>query len=989
MPKLEKKTTDSSKKKAVIKKVVDKAMKSGTAGDNKKDIAQKKSRAKANVKTLDKKTKQTTSKKKKLIAIKLVQDDDSLPTEKNVLLKKLIFQIAFKTVYGQSLYISGNHPILGNGDPEKAVPLQYFNEEYWYLVIALPNEQIPVSGITYHYLLKNADGSTSFDWGNDKMILPLPDQLTEMVFLDSWNYAGFYENAFYTEPFEKVLLAHEHVIENLATPNNTTHVFKIKAPLLTKEQSLCLIGSSKSLGAWHKDKALVLEKKEGDSYYSIALNLSKETFPIAYKYGIYDSIKNQFIGYESGDNRVVRDAGATNRLTILNDGFAHLPNNTWKGAGAAIPVFSLRSTSSFGVGEFLDLCLFADWSSQVGLKIIQILPINDTTATHTFTDSYPYAAISAFALHPIYLNLTAIADEAGLKELHKLEKERKHLNELPTVDYVAVSKIKHSFSQSVFKRTKKTVFAKADYIEFYNLNKHWLLPYAVFCYLRDQYGTVDFSKWPAYKHFQWSDIEELTNETSPAFDEVSYYLFIQYYLDKQLKEATAYAHAKGIIVKGDIAIGVYRHGVDAWQNPSLYHLDYQAGAPPDGFAIKGQNWGFPTYNWQRMKQDGFSWWNQRFSQMSYYFDAFRIDHILGFFRIWSIPMHAVEGIMGHFEPSLPLHVNEFHQQHIWFDENRYTRPFLNEQVLWEVFGYDNELVKSMFLLPIGEGHYQLQPSFATQRLVEEHFEQLEKDTHHDKIKQGLYNLISNVILFKVADGDGLQYHFRFGMEDTHSFRYLESGTREQLKKLYVDYFFRRQDQFWMQEALQKLPSLKRGTNMLVCGEDLGLVPTCVPEVMKQLGLLSLEIQRMPKDPTKEFFHPNDAPYLSVVTPSTHDMSTIRGWWEEDREKIQHFYNHELGQMGEAPMYCEAWINKAIVLQHLYSPAMWSIFQLQDILGMDEKVRRQNPADERINVPADPKHYWCYRMHLSLEKLLATEDFNKEFAGYIKASGRNG
>ena len=159
--------------------------------------------------------------------------------------------------------------------------------------------------------------------------------------------------------------------------------------------------------------------------------------------------------------------------------------------------------------------------------------------------------------------------------------------------------------------------------------------------------------------------------------------------------------------------------------------------------------------------------------------------------------------------------------------------------------------------------------------------------------------------------------------------------------------------------------------------------------MKQLGLLSLEIQRMPKDPTKEFFHPNDAPYLSVVTPSTHDMSTIRGWWEEDREKIQHFYNHELGQMGEAPMYCEAWINKAIVLQHLYSPAMWSIFQLQDILGMDEKVRRQNPADERINVPADPKHYWCYRMHLSLEKLLATEDFNKEFAGYIKASGRNG
>jgi 4-alpha-glucanotransferase len=987
VPKPEKKTTDLPKK-AVNKKVVDKPKKTVNSSVIKEDSAPKKTSTKAVLKTSDKIVKKTSTKKKKVTAAKLVTEEDNLQAVKKYGLKKFIFQLSFKTVYGQTLYISGNHPLLGNGDPEKALPLQYFNEEYWYLVLALPNEQIPVQGINYHYLLKNADGSTSFDWGNDKIIFPLSDQLTETVFLDSWNYAGFYENAFYTEPFEKVLLANSPSTKNLALHKNITHVFKIKAPLLKKDQSICIIGSSKNLGAWNTEKALVLNKKEGDIFYSIALNLAKETFPIAYKYGIYDTVKKQFISYESGDNRVVHDAGALNRLTVLNDGFAHLPNDTWKGAGAAIPVFSLRSESSFGVGEFLDLRLFADWSSQVGLKIIQILPINDTTATHTFTDSYPYAAISAFALHPIYLNLSAIADEVGIKELHKLEKERKHLNELPTVDYVAVSKIKHSFSQGVFKRTKKTVFAKADYIEFYNLNKHWLLPYAVFCYLRDQYGTVDFSKWPAYKHFQWSDIEDLTNETSPAFDEVSYYFFIQYYLDKQLKEATAYAHAKGIIVKGDIAIGVYRHGVDAWQNPALYHLDYQAGAPPDGFAVKGQNWGFPTYNWQRMKQDGFSWWNHRFNQMSYYFDAFRIDHILGFFRIWSIPMHAVEGIMGHFEPSIPVHVNEFHQQHIWFDESRYINPYINEQVLWEVFGYDNELVKSMFLTPIGEGHYALKPAFATQRFVEEHFEHLEKDTHHDKIKQGLYNLISNVILFKVEEGDGQQFHFRFGMEETPSFRYLEAGTREQLKNLYVDYFFRRQDQFWMQEALQKLPSLKRGTNMLVCGEDLGLVPTCVPEVMKQLGLLSLEIQRMPKDPAKEFFHPNDAPYLSVVTPSTHDMSTIRGWWEEDREKIQHFYNHELGQMGEAPMYCEAWINKAIVLQHLYSPAMWSIFQLQDILGIDEKLRRQNPADERINVPADPKHYWCYRMHLSLETLLAAEEFNKEFAGYIKASGRN-
>lgn len=373
--------------------------------------------------------------------------------------------------------------------------------------------------------------------------------------------------------------------------------------------------------------------------------------------------------------------------------------------------------------------------------------------------------------------------------------------------------------------------------------------------------------------------------------------------------------------------------------------------------------------------------------MSDYFDAFRIDHILGFFRIWSIPMHAVEGIMGHFVPAIPVHINEFNSQGIWFDHARYTRPFITESILWEVFGYDNELVKSLFLKQEGGGSYSLKPEYSTQRQVEQHFAGLDQDEHHQKIKQGLYNLISNVILFEEPGSDGQQFHFRFGVEGTSSFRNLEWQTQQQLRELYVQYFFRRQDDFWMKEALQKLPALKRVTNMLVCGEDLGLVPGCVPEVMRQLGLLSLEIQRMPKDPSKEFFHPNDAPYLSVVTPSTHDMSTVRGWWEEDRERIQRFYNHELGQWGDAPAYCEAWINKAIVLQHLYSPAMWTVFQLQDLMGMDERIRRENPHEERINVPANPKHYWQYRMHIGIEELLQAQSFNTDLKASIAASGR--
>ena len=225
------------------------------------------------------------------------------------------------------------------------------------------------------------------------------------------------------------------------------------------------------------------------------------------------------------------------------------------------------------------------------------------------------------------------------------------------------------------------------------------------------------------------------------------------------------------------------------------------------------------------------------------------------------------------------------------------------------------------------------------------------------------------------------------MEQTLSYQALDDYSKHKLWDLYVNYFYQRQDDLWRKKAMQKLPGLKSSTNMLVCGEDLGMVPNCVPDVMNELGILSLEIQRMPKQVHLEFSHPGDAPYLSVITPSTHDMSTLRGWWEEDPIKTQHYYNNILGHQGKAPVYCEAYLNKEIVQQHLYSPAMWSIFQLQDILGISATLRRQNPNDERINLPSNPKNHWKYRMHLSLEDLLKQGEFNDQLKNIVTASGR--
>ena len=535
-------------------------------------------------------------------------------------------------------------------------------------------------------------------------------------------------------------------------------------------------------------------------------------------------------------------------------------------------------------------------------------------------------------------------------------------------------------------RKKKKHLRRRNIKSFFQKNKHWLIPYAAFCYFRDLYKTSDFNKWPAHNQYNKDEIVALFNDDDKMeANEIAINFFVQFHLHLQLQQAAQYAHENGIIIKGDIPIGVYRYGADAWQHPGLYHMNMQSGAPPDDFAVKGQNWGFPTYDWKKMQDDGFAWWRKRFEQMSNYFDAFRIDHILGFFRIWSIPMNAVEGIMGHFEPCIPVHINEFRERNIWFDFDRYTKPFITDQVLYDLVGGEVNYFKQNYLRDIGYGKYSLREEFSTQRKVEDYF--IAIDAKDDWKKQKLFDLISNVILFEAEGSNGQQFHFRFNVESTKSFQYLDYNTQQQLKDLYVDYFFRRQDDFWKKEAMQKLPALKRSTNMLVCGEDLGLVPGSVPAVMNQLGLLSLEIQRMPKQTNREFFHPNDAPYLSVVTPSTHDMSTVRGWWEEDRNKTQRFFNYEMGQWGNAPFFCEPWVNKSILNMHFYSPSMWSIFLLQDLLGTSKELRRENPHEERINVPAISKYYWKYRMHLYLEDLLEADDFNNELRNDLIACGR--
>ncbi|HEX2628165.1 MAG TPA: 4-alpha-glucanotransferase, partial [Chitinophagaceae bacterium] len=646
---------------------------------------------------------------------------------------KLQFYIRFHTEVGQNLWVSGNTDELGNENPAQALAMEYLNEDYWQASVEIKRKDL--KNIHYKYYLRNENGELTAEWGDDRVIYSIRKEVTEINLIDTWNHAGEYENVFFTLPFKNVLLKTGSGKNKSAQDKNYTHIFKVKAPLLQKHEAVCIIGSGDTLGEWSTEKPLILSKE--DNWWIARLSLKEDGFPVAYKYGIYNTKTESFVHYENGNNRLLFSDGGKKKVTILHDGFVHLPNNTWKGSGVAIPVFSLRSKNSFGVGEFADIKLLVDWTRTNGLKLIQLLPVNDTIATGTWIDSYPYAAISAFALHPQYINLPKVAGKKYAEKIASLKRKQKQLNDLPAVDYEEVMKFKLSILKELFEVMGDECLASDDYKAFFEKNQHWLQPYAAFCYFRDKFGSSHFEEWKSNGIYNKAEIDKIFRSKSAAAHEMGLYCFIQYHLHLQLKEAADYAHKKGIILKGDIPIGIYRYGCDAWVKPEQYNMCWQAGAPPDDFTAVGQNWGFPTYNWKRMQEDGFAWWKQRFEQMSEYFDAFRIDHILGFFRIWSIPVHAVQGIMGRFVPCLPIHINEFGENGIWFDHQRFCKPFINDEILNGLFGEELAgTVKTEFLIENEVGGYDLQHDFATQKQVEEHFAQQPETELTEKLRLG-------------------------------------------------------------------------------------------------------------------------------------------------------------------------------------------------------------------------------------------------------------
>lgn len=312
--------------------------------------------------------------------------------------------------------------------------------------------------------------------------------------------------------------------------------------------------------------------------------------------------------------------------------------------GLVIPLFSLHSTYSCGIGEFPDLLPIIDWCTAIGFDVIQLLPLNDTGL-----GTSPYSALSAFALNPIHLSLSTLPylsdypiliDE--LKAIPKFSQEA-HLH------YIPIREAKERFLRHYYQLTHQHLIGTEDYHQFIK-NTEWLKGFALFKVLKEHHHWASWEFWPA--DLQSPDLHTFHHLLDQYKDELEWHCFLQFLCDKQMQNIKKYASAHKISLMGDIPILIGRDSADVWLNRHLFQLDYSAGAPPDVFSLEGQNWGFPIYNWDALVHENFQWWIERLKYAERYYHLYRIDHIVGFFRIWAIP-YGLTGKDGRFIPQDP------------------------------------------------------------------------------------------------------------------------------------------------------------------------------------------------------------------------------------------------------------------------------------------------------------------------------------------------
>lgn len=645
--------------------------------------------------------------------------------------------------------------------------------------------------------------------------------------------------------------------------------------------------------------------------------------------------------------------------------------------GTAIPVGALKTANSCGVGEFLDLIPFADFCKKAGLKLIQLLPVNDTG-----TESSPYSALSAFALHPLYISLKSLPEVEGKEDiLSEITKLQKKYEKLPRFQYRELRRKKLDLLQKIFDSEKEKIIS-SDELKSWIKDNPWVQVYSIFMQKKEKKHEASWKEWGESQPTK-KELDEIWNDKKNQ-DGNLFYAWVQMRLDQQFAKASEYAKSLGIKLKGDIPIMMNEDSCDAWAFPEYFNDEMRAGSPPDGPNPVGQNWGFPIYNWDNLKKDDYSWWKNRLIQASKYYQVYRIDHVLGFFRIWATPQRESTAMLGWTQPFEPITTDELHN--LGFSDDRITWlsvPHVPTNQIEAVnngdyLGTHGILAKIMDRIG-NEEMWRFKPEIKGEK-------DIWASDIPDHVKPRLAELWRNRALVKVSDG---LYSPLWTYHSTTSWQTLSDDEKYRLGQLIVTKYSR-MEVLWEEQARTLLGDLTSCTDMVACAEDLGSNPESLPRVLGDLSILSLRVVRWSRNwnaSGEPYYQFGEYPYLSVTTSSVHDSSTARIWWLKEGDAWD-FYRTFPGDSDVQPGSYNSKTARYLLSKMAESNSAFCIHPLQDFLGLVEDYFDENPDNERVNIPGSVNEFnWTYRLPVTIEKLIKNKELISEINNVVKIHER--
>lgn len=869
----------------------------------------------------------------------------------------------------QSVYVtlSSNKKLrAGLNEPIK---MKSTDGQHWTQTIELPSRK--VDEIDYGFTVRTKRDFIDEEKGHGQFAHHILFRNTNQITVKALWHSDKGKNYLYSSAFTDTINPFKIDPEVEKKINDADVVVAFTDYLPPSNHKLFLCGDNAATGQW--------QAKNGIEACNVGIGtwafpLHYDDIPqegLHYKFTLIEKNTGHTI-WETGENRILHTVNKEQGKTIIDNYTPLLPQNDLKVAGVVIPVFSLRSEESWGIGDFGDLRKFIDWAAEAGLHAVQLLPVNDTTREGNWHDSYPYNPISPFALHPIYMDFGSLPTIKSKTKLKIYEQRRQNVNAQQQIDYNEVFDLKENYLHTYYEENKQDLLRSTKYKVFKRDNADWLTPYCFFRYLLKAHGTANFRKWPKFREYSQVDLQRWAISNN-LIDDIEFYGVIQFLLDRQLTEVHDYARSKGVILKGDIPIGVSRDSVPAWVLPKYLNSDSQAGAPPDFFSAHGQNWGFPTYNWQNILADDAKWWKDRLNHMARFFDAYRIDHVLGFFRIWEIPLMHYYGTLGHFNPGLPLTSQELKILGFTDNPEYYTRVRFTEGEMQRHFGELLPVAKEYFFEFGEDGKWTLLDKYAnSQRAIDAVLRDMGFSGQQRELFLSAY---TNVLFIKTSENERT-YHLNILGKESRVYKHLSDHNTAAYDRVFEYFFYERHNKFWTDEAYRRLPKITCATSMLACAEDLGMIPSCVHPVLEDLNILTLEIETMPKKPNMQFSNLKESPLYSVDTVATHDMAPLRLWWKQNPDSAASYWKNILHNTSPAPALLSPEDCEQIISHHMMSNSLLSIISFQDWLGIDCKLRSDALEQEQINHPEIPRHYWRWRMVPTIETLMQSKDFTQ-------------